>query len=392
MFYHNLKYSIKILLKNKVLIFWTFAFPIILGTFFHMAFSNLVSSEKLDIIDIAIVDNEQFKENEIFKNAFDELSNEENKERLFNTQYVSMDTAKKMLEDEKIVGYMYLEDNKPKIVINKNGIDETVFKYVTEEISETSIIMNTIIDEKIKNINTIDNTIDYEKIYNDVLEMVNNDNTNIKNIASNNLDFSLIEFYTLIAMACLYGGMLSMTAINHNLANMSNKGKRISVSPTKKSTVIISSLFASYIVELIGLALLFLYTIFVLKVDYGNHVGLVILLAGIGSLSGLSLGLIIGSLFKKSEGAKIGVFIAITMLCCFFSGMMGITLKYVIDKNIPIINKINPASMITDGFYSLYYYNTFNRYWFDVISLLIFSFILIFISVIGLRRQKYDSI
>ena len=53
MFYHNLKYSIKILLKNKVLIFWTFAFPIILGTFFHMAFSNLVSSEKLDIIDIA---------------------------------------------------------------------------------------------------------------------------------------------------------------------------------------------------------------------------------------------------------------------------------------------------------------------------------------------------
>ena len=41
MFIHNLKYTIKTLFKNKVLIFWTFAFPIILGVFFNMAFSNI---------------------------------------------------------------------------------------------------------------------------------------------------------------------------------------------------------------------------------------------------------------------------------------------------------------------------------------------------------------
>ena len=80
------------------------------------------------------------------------------------------------------------------------------------------------------------------------------------------------------------------------------------------------------------------------------------------------------------------------MLCCFLSGMMGITMKYVIDKNIPIINKINPASMITDGWYSLYYYNSLNRFYFDVLSLTIFSLLMIFISYKELRRQKYDSI
>ena len=67
-------------------------------------------------------------------------------------------------------------------------------------------------------------------------------------------------------------------------------------------------------------------------------------------------------------------------------------LKYVIDKNVPIINLINPASMITDGLYSLYYYNTLNRYYFDVISLVVFSVIMILLSLNGLRRQKYDSI
>ena len=33
-----------------------------------------------------------------------------------------------------------------------------------------------------------------------------------------------IEYYTLIAMACMYGGMLGLTAINNQLANMSAKG------------------------------------------------------------------------------------------------------------------------------------------------------------------------
>ena len=63
-----------------------------------------------------------------------------------------------------------------------------------------------------------------------------------------------------------------------------------------------------------------------------------------------------------------------------------------IDKNIPIINKLNPASMITDGFYSLYYYDTYDRFYFNLISLLIFAFVMIGISIFRLRRQKYDSI
>ena len=61
MFLHNFKYSLKILLKSRVLLFWTFAFPIILGILFNMAFKDIENNEKLEIINIAIVDNEVFK-------------------------------------------------------------------------------------------------------------------------------------------------------------------------------------------------------------------------------------------------------------------------------------------------------------------------------------------
>ena len=55
MFIHNFIYSFKTLFKNKALIFWTFAFPIILGTFFNMAFSNIENSEKLIMKNLKIM-------------------------------------------------------------------------------------------------------------------------------------------------------------------------------------------------------------------------------------------------------------------------------------------------------------------------------------------------
>ena len=183
-----------------------------------------------------------------------------------------------------------------------------------------------------------------------------------------------------------------MYIINKSMPNLSDVGKRSSIAPVKKSDLILSGLLASIIVQFVGLFILFLYTIFVLKINYDSNIWYIVLLAIVGSIAGLSLGVFIASIFKVNENAKSGILIAITMFYSFLSGMMGITMKYVIDKNIPIINKLNPVNMITDGLYSLYYYNTLDRYYFNIISLVIFSIIMMILSINSLRRQKYDSI
>ena len=390
MFIHNFKYAFKTLFRNKMLIFWTFAFPIILGTFFNMAFSNIENSEKLDIINIAIIDDTDFQNNEMFKEAFKTLSDEKNEDRLFDTKYTSEEQAKELLNNKEIIGYVKLKENEPKVVIATNGINETILKYVTEEITQTSEIVSE--TEIKKEISAGNYNINYEKIYKDIVEMTENQEAKIENISSNNLSYTMIEFYTLIAMACLYGGILGIVAINQNLPNMSSNGKRVSVSPTSKGTVILSSVLASYITQLIGLTLLFIYTVFVLKVDYGNNLPLIIGLGLAGSLAGLAIGIAVGTLLKTNDNVKTGIVISVTMLGCFLSGMMGITMKYIVDKNVPIVNKINPASMITDGFYSLYYYDTLDRYFFNIASLLIFAVIMIAISYFSLRKQRYEEL
>ncbi len=385
----HLNYAFKMLIKDKMLIFWTFAFPLILGTFFYLAFSNIENSEKLSIIPIAIVEDEELTKNSIFKTAFDTLSSPKSDHQLFQTRYTTAEEAKKLLEDNAIVGYLQLKEQ-PQLTFNTNGIDETIFQFVTEEMNQRSQLISHLIEKKISEAPEI--APNPEEIYQDVINLVNENNVRVVDRSSEHLSYTQVEFYTLVAMTCLYGGTLSMISINRILANMSPQGKRTSISPVKKWRLIFSHLLASYFVQLLGLALLFAYTVFILKVDYGEHLPLIVLLAIIGSFCGLTLGMAVGVLFKVNENIKIGILISLTMLGCFLSGMMGITMKYVIDTHLPLLNQLNPASMITDGLYSLYYYETFDRYWANIFHLLMVSVVLIGISIFSLRGQTYDRI
>ena len=390
MFYQNLKYSLKILLRNKALIFWTFAFPIILGLFFNLAFQNIETQEQLQVIDIAIINSNDYNNNKIVKESLNELTKGKNK--LFNIKLTDEKTSKDLLNNNEITGYLTFKEDQVNITVKNSGVEETVLKQVLEQIQSNSKIVNKTIEKEISEQVATNKKINYEQIYQNALSLLNENNIKIKNISNKNLSYTMIEYYTLIAMACLYGAMLSMFIINYQLPNMNSTGKRISASPINKSKQLISSLLSAYIVQIIGLLLLFLFTIFILKVDYGDNLLYVIITSLCGALSGLSFGVATSTLFKTNENAKTGIIIAITMLFCFLSGMMGITMKYIIDKNIPLLNMINPANMITDALYSLYYYSTFDRFYRDIFSLLIFSCIMILISIKGLRRQKYDNI
>ncbi len=65
-----------------------------------------------------------------------------------------------------------------------------------------------------------------KKIYADLSELIENQDTKLNNISNKNLSYTMIEYYTLIAMTCLYGGTISMYITNYKLANMNSVGKK----------------------------------------------------------------------------------------------------------------------------------------------------------------------
>ncbi len=385
MFWHNYKYALRTLLKSKSLVFWTLAFPFILAILFNLAFARLHDYDTFEPFNIAVVNNDEFEKNVAFKAAFNTLSDDSSDEQLFKTQFVDMDEAEKLLDDDKIEGFVYIADAQPHVKIKTNGTNQTVLKSVTEQVSQTSAMVEEIAKSEAGNSEQ-----PTMRIYLDAMKIVSEAEPNIKE-DSHVMNMVVIEFYTLIAMACMQGAMLSVELTNRCLPNLSNRGKRVAIAPTRKSTTLSSGLAAGYTMLLFSLCALILFMRLVLGVEFGGNIGLIVLLAAAGSLSAMMLGMLISVALKTNEGAKNIVVVIVAMVGSLFAGMFG-GMKIYFDNMLPFVNKISPVGLITDGYYSLYYYNDLGRYFVNLGSLLIISAIFFILATRSLRRSRYDSI
>lgn len=369
------KYQFKILFGNKVTLFWTLLFPLCLACFFQMAFSGLLDDEKLEVFDVAIVEQQ---DNSDFNTLIEKISNGDNK--MMNVRYVDEQKAKKLLSDEKISGYYVVSDSIDVYVNNKN-INAT--------------IMTTIADNYMQTMSTYGNIakLKPEIFYNGLINGIDLQRDNFKEEKINNLDMTVIYFYTLIGLTCLNGGSRAITVASFNEANLSKQGARINVAPLSKTKNLLIGLISAYIIHFIGSALLLFFLQFVLKINFGDQFLYILLLVAAGCFVGIALGNVIANILKTGKESKISILTSITLVCSFLSGMMGTTdLKYMIQESFPILAMINPVTLITDALYSLYYYNTLDLYIESILILIAIGIILSLISLFFMRRKQYDSI
>lgn len=381
MFYDNLKYRIKCIIRDKQMMFWNLLFPIILATLFNLALSNLSTAEEFSIIDIAIVKDNNFNNNKEFIDVVKTVSDNKQDNDLFNVEYTSNEKAKKLLDNNKIEGYIYF-DKDINVVVKKSGINQTIIKTFVDEYKQTSSTINNIISKNPQ--------ILYEMNVEEIFARTNY----IKevSISQNEIDVKINYFYTLIAMACMYGGFFGVKEIAYIQANQSPQGARTSVAPTHKFKVAMASMVASTLVQLFDIGVLIAYISLGLKISFTNQLGYVILTCIIGTITGTTFGTFIGVILKKKEGVKIGVLIGSTMVMSYLAGMMYDKMKYIVNDNVPILGYINPVNLIADSFYSLYYYDTTTKLFINLFILCIISTIFTVFTYLVLRRQKYASL
>jgi ABC-2 type transport system permease protein len=111
-----------------------------------------------------------------------------------------------------------------------------------------------------------------------------------------------------------------------------------------------------------------------------------------GSLAGVSLGAVIGALTKNAGHVKIAVLVGVSTSLSFLAGMMNTDIKYKVTHAVPILAWLNPANLIADAFYSLYYYSTYTRFFTNIALLLAFSAAFCLVVYFATRRQKYASL
>lgn len=376
MFLHNLKYEIKTGLRAKDLIFWLMIFPIVLGLFFKIAFDGIYEkTTEFSTVPAAVVETE---ENEIFHSVIDAI--EDSDEPLLSVTYTDGETALELLKNGEVTGIIYV-DEKLSVTVAGGGIEETILtSFVEQYTTQEKIIRDTIEKDPFK-VEAVAAALSEER---SILDEIPLTDGNTDNFAQ--------YFYNLIAMVALYGTLTGIHITIGNQANLSALGARKNCSPTPKSISLAACLLGRYLVQTVCMIICVTFIHFVLKIDLGNKLPLVYLAAVIGGTVGVSMGFFVGSIGNLKEELKIGVSVAFSMLLCFLSGLMVTDMKAIIAENIPWLNSINPAAVISDSFYCLNIYNDYERFTVKIITMLITSAIFVLLGFVLSRRKKYASL
>lgn len=378
----TIKYTLLRSLRDKTELFWLIMFPIVLGCLFKAAFSSLTASDTFEPIPVAVVD-----ENEhtftVFQEVLDTLC-EEGDDQMLTATYCTLEEAMTLLENQEIDGILRVKE-KVELTVSANMGNDTIDQNILLSIvQQYNLVQNAITDIAIHHPEKMQEAIDTmtrDTSYNEEVHLSNNDgNTYVQ------------YFYNLIAMACLFTAVMGMRIAVHNQGNLSALGARRNLSPTHKLTTILGEYIGYVIFNFVCNLTAFAFVVLVLKIDLTAHLPLAVLTIFIACVTGISLGFFIGSIGSKSAVTKEAVTWAVVMLGCFLSGLMVGNMRIIIETYCPVVNRINPAALISDCFYCLGTYSTFDRYLRNILTLTILMLLFISGGFFLTRRKKYASL
>lgn len=374
--------SWKRLFHNKYNMFWILLFPIALGTLFYIAFSNLNASESMNAIPVAIV-----AENDDYGKALTEVIHELEKleEPFLDSQFTTEKEALDLLSEGKITGILYSGEQMHLSIsasMSTQTLNQSILEAFVEEYNVQAALLNEISMTHPEKMPEVMEAFDTVIALNQEVPLQKNPD----------IDTYTQYYYNQIAMACLYAAMAGLLVAVENQSNLSTVAARKAASSKRKYQLIIGELFAAVTFEFLMNLFGFFYLAFLLKVGVAIQFPLAILTLFVGVLTGVSFGFFIGSFGHMGKDSKQGLLFALIMPLCFLSGLMVGSMRIIVDQIAPFINRINPAALISDSFYSLAIFEGHERYTQNMLTLVVISTIFIILGILKTRRSRYASL
>lgn len=378
----NFKYTLLRLMRNKANLFWILVFPIVLGCFFKIAFSNITASESFHTIPVAVVEGDN-ADATAFHTMIEQLSGD-SEDAMLSATFCDDKKARTLLEKGKVDGIFYTTDT-VELAVNSDLSDASINQSILQSLLTQYYLNRDLIVQILTT-----NPGNIESFVDSIGQSV--DTRKEVSLTRNNTNTYDQYFYNLIAMACLYTAMGGINLAINNSANLSSLAARKTIAPAKRAALIGTELLAIILFESLLNMVSFLFIVTVLGVHMTTHLGLAMLTILISTTFSITFGMFLGCVGPKSEGGKTGLMFAVVMPLCFLSGLMMGTMRMVVEKYAPFVNRINPAALISDSFYALNNYDTLTRYTGNILTLLLMTALFLIISILVTRRKTYASL
>lgn len=371
-------YNIKRQLRTKELVFWNLCFPIILGTLFVVTFGeNMEKTENFHTVSVAYVTEEA--EDETFTQVLKTL--EEGDHPLIAVSRGSMEESEKLLAEDAVKGIFRNKDGEIRLYVEKEGISQSILKLVLEQYQQRKAVIYQIGSTHPENLPKVLGSMETE------ISVLREEK-----YTDGSMDVMNGYFYALIAMSCLYGCFGGVNCAVDNKADLSALAIRRNIASTSRflsmTTDILSTIAEQFVFTMFSVC----YLKYAMGIDFGNRMPQTMLVVLVGSFIGTATGFFIGSLEGPRRETKTGIAVAVTMAECFLSGLMVGSMYHIIQDICPLLNKINPASLIVDALYSLDIYSDYTRFYQNLGILCIIAVLLCAGSYFTVRRERYASI
>lgn len=374
---HLMKYDVKVKLRNFNEIFWPLIFPLILGTFFYLSFGKVEEAD-FETVPAAVVVSQEEGADETFLEFLDGVESDDTK--LIETRKMKEKDALEALKEKKIAGIFYAGEN-PSLSVGGVGFKESILQSLLESYEDAKTTMETIAAEHPQGLMAAAKQMES---YQELVKQVS--------LGGKTTNGNASFFYALIAMACMYGCFIGFGSAMALQANLTALAARRCVTPTHKMKLILSEMLTAFGLHFMNVVILILYLRYGLHMEFTGQMPQMLLVSFVGCMIGVSMGLFISSLGRMGEGIKTAILLGVSMICSFLAGLMNGNMKDIVERNLPIINRINPAALISDAFYCINVYDDPARYTRNLVTLVIFSVILTAGSFLVVRRERYDSI
>lgn len=390
------KYYFRRALRDRSFIFWSLAFPLLLMICFKISFmSAALEDMDFDPVKCTVVTEGESAYSQEFEVVIMELSDAEKVKESnigYDHEVVTIVPSANIEEaQEKILS------NEVEVIFFVDAKNETIEVKVGDNPRTTSLMVARSITESFRRNYTIMK--DVAIVAPDKMELV------IESISQSlpvmkqkgtfmgeATNYFYWYFYSTIVMGMFFNASAGVQVVFDIQGNLSGYGMRTSISPERKMNILLSSFMARYVLS----AGITFFQIFCMnrffEIPVANRLFELICFVLIGTLFAMSLGCIFGLFTRGEQSARDGKATGFIMLSVFLSGEMVVILPGVFEKYCPIINQINPATIMNFGFYRLVFYPSLRPFWMNMLKIGIATVVFLTLSIMKLRREKYAAL
>ena len=386
----SLRNSVLSLVRDKALLVWVLAFPIIMTCIFMGMFSGIEDAYTAVGSTLGVVRDESYTAAIGLDETIQAISDASSDQHICDvTYYESAAEAKAAADAGEVDAYLTVDgEGTPRLNVTHAGIAENgslPTSFLVEVLDFYLHARNAVEKVAVTRPELLATGDAQSAFTGNAVQTVQLSAT--KNPPSADARY----YYALLAMAAGMGATAAMESVRRLLPTAGPLGARQTLAAVPRWRMLVGALLGAWLCQLACLLAATLFMWGVAGVPFGDNVPGVVGALAASSLMACAAGALCGTVTHMETGMISGI----TCLLSLFTGLYGTASQQLADSieaTAPALAHANPLWQTTNCFYSLLYYDTPSAFLESFVALLIMALVFLALASMRMRRTSYDHL